>query len=170
MSTHPVIIRPACPADATIIAEYNIALARETESKELDPVVVSRGVAALLAEEHRGRYFVACDADRVVGQLMHTREWSDWRNGDIWWLQSVYVTPEYRGRGVFRGLLAHLTELASSTPRVVGLRLYVESHNETAKRAYQKSGFTPGGYEVFERWTPPRQAAPPDDREPRPPS
>ncbi len=158
-SSLPLLIRPAVPGDAPVIAEFNIALARETESKQLDPEVVARGVAALLAEEHRGRYFVACDADRIVGQLMHTREWSDWRNGDIWWLQSVYVTPEYRGQGVFRRLLSHLTELAASTPQVVGLRLYVESHNEAAKRAYQKSGFAPGGYEVFERWPQPQRLA-----------
>jgi GNAT superfamily N-acetyltransferase len=152
MSTSQLSIRLAHTTDSAVIAEYNLALAWETESKRLDPETVAAGVAGLLAHDHRGRYFVACDGDRIVGQLMHTREWSDWRNGDIWWLQSVYVHPDYRGRGVFRSLLDHVCRLALETPQVVGLRLYMETHNETARKAYLKAGFQPGGYEVFERW------------------
>lgn len=153
MSAPPAcLIRAATLSDAAIIAEYNLALAWETESKRLSPDVVARGVYGLLSDDRRGRYFVACEGERVVGQVMHTREWSDWRDGDIWWLQSVYVHPDFRGRGVFRSLLEHLCRLAEVTPQVVGLRLYMETHNEQARKAYLKAGFQPGGYEVFERW------------------
>ncbi|MGQ0636293.1 MAG: GNAT family N-acetyltransferase [Planctomycetaceae bacterium] len=90
-------------------------------------------------------------AERIVGQLMHTHEWSDWRNGDIWWLQSVYVLPEYRRQGVFRALLEHLRNEAQADPGVVGLRLYVEEHNIQAQRTYAKLGLQPGGYFVLEQ-------------------
>jgi GNAT superfamily N-acetyltransferase len=86
----------------------------------------------------------------VVGQIMHTREWSDWRNGDIWWLQSVYVHADYRGQGVFRALFEHLQALARRSPDVVGLRLYVEQENDAARQVYVRLGLRPGGYDVLE--------------------
>lgn len=146
----PLTIRPATEADWSVIADFNCRLALETESKRLDRDTIERGVQKLLAEPSRGRYFLACDQQRVVGQLMHTREWSDWRCGDIWWLQSVYIDAEYRRQGVFRLLYQHLRQQAEADPEVVGLRLYVEDHNTRAQATYQSLGMSPGGYSVME--------------------
>jgi GNAT superfamily N-acetyltransferase len=146
----PLHVRPAVPEDAVIIARYNRYLALETERKALSASTVEAGVRALLADPSKGRYFVAVLEDRVIGQMMHTREWSDWRNGDIWWLQSVYVHPDHRGQGVFRALVSTLEAEARATPGVVGLRLYVEEHNERAHLAYDRMGFVRAGYLVRE--------------------
>ena len=105
-------IRQACPADAPVIADFNLRLAHETEDLRLPPERVHAGVKALLEDEAKGLYFVAEIDGTVAGQLMLTYEWSDWRNGNIWWLQSVYVKQEFRGRGVFRALFTYLRDLA----------------------------------------------------------
>ncbi len=144
-------IRPAALDDWPVIADFNTRLADETEGKRLDPDTIAEGVRRLLSQPARGRYFVACLSGRVVGQIMHTCEWSDWRNGEIWWLQSVYVLSEFRQRGVFRALFAHLQDLANSSPNVIGLRLYVEEHNERAQAAYVTLGLEHAGYTVMER-------------------
>src|SRR5262245_37483641 len=104
----PPTVRSARPEDAAVIAEYNRLLALETEHKVLDPSVLAAGVQALLEDPHKGRYFVAEDAGQPIGQLMLTYEWSDWRNGWIWWIQSVYVRGDYRRRGIFRALYEHV--------------------------------------------------------------
>lgn len=148
---HEIEIRVAAPADRDVIAEFNCRLATETEGKSLVPQTVQAGVAALLADPRKGRYFVACVDGRVVGQLMHTFEWSDWRNGDIWWLQSVYVAPEFRRRGVFQRLFEHLLQHAEADPGVVGVRLYVEDGNQRAQEAYRRMGLREAGYHVMER-------------------
>lgn len=147
-----ITIRPASADDWETIAEFNCRLAVESEGKTLKREAIEPGVRALLADAGKGRYFVACDGDAIVGQLMHTREWSDWRNGDIWWLQSVYVHPDYRRRGVFRRLFETLANEAESNPGVVGLRLYVETNNESAHATYRRMGFDEGGYFVMERF------------------
>lgn len=144
-------IRQARIEDWSVIAEFNQRLAAETEGKTLVSDVIGLGVRALLSNPGHGRYFVAVTSETVVGQLMHTREWSDWRNGEIWWLQSVYVLPEFRSRGVFRMLHAHLVEQARSSADVVGLRLYVEKHNERAQSAYRRLGMKDAGYTVMEQ-------------------
>src|SRR4051812_26727090 len=128
----PIEVRRATPADAGVIVEYNRRLARETEGKELDEAVLSAGVAAALADPVRALYFVAQDAGEVVGQLMVTTEWSDWRNGWMWWIQSVYVRADARRGGVFRGLYEHVLAAARQDPAVIGLRLYVERENHAA--------------------------------------
>lgn len=144
-------VRPARPEDEAVIVEWNTRLARETEGKELDPTRIVPGVRAVLADPHKGRYFVAERADgELVGQLMHTMEWSDWRNGQIWWLQSVYVPAAHRGAGVFRALYEHLEQAALSDPEVVALRLYVENHNEAAMATYRRLGMQDAGYCVLE--------------------
>jgi GNAT superfamily N-acetyltransferase len=107
-------------------------------------------VRALLEDPAKGLYFVAEEAGQVVGQVMITFEWSDWRNGMFWWLQSVYVREEFRGQGVFRALFEHVRQLAGQQAGVCGLRLYVERENERAKAAYERQGMTNAGYEVFE--------------------
>jgi len=145
-----VKIRAAAPADLDFIARGNIAMALETEHKALDDATVRRGVQAAFDDASRGRYFVAEIDGQVVGQLMITHEWSDWRNADFWWIQSVYVAPEARRRGVFRALYAHVEQLARGTPGVCGLRLYVENDNVRAWRTYLGCGLVDAGYAVME--------------------
>lgn len=146
-----ITVRPARPDDWPVIAEFNVRLAWESEHKQLDPAKIEPGVQAVLHDSTKGRYFVAEADGRIVGQIMHTWEWSDWRNGQIWWLQSVYVSTEYRQQGVFRRLFEHLVEVAAQE-KVLGVRLYVENQNERAHRTYQQMGLLPAGYSVMERW------------------
>jgi ribosomal protein S18 acetylase RimI-like enzyme len=147
----PLTLRRATPADAAVIAEFNRRLAQETEDKTLDDATLSAGVAAVLADPLRGLYFVAERDDAVVGQLMITTEWSDWRNGWIWWIQSVYVRHDARRQGVFRALYQHVESAARADPQVVGLRLYVEHDNHTAQQTYLGMGMERTGYLVLER-------------------
>ena len=147
-----ITIRDACADDWPTIVEFNRRLAQETESLALDGPTLEAGVKAALADATKARYFVACTTDgQIVGQMMHTYEWSDWRNGDIWWLQSVYVHPDFRSQGVFRRLFEFVAEQAEGDPSVVGLRLYVEDHNAGAQDVYQRLGLAPAGYRVMER-------------------
>lgn len=143
-------IREAQLSDAPVIVEYNLRLARETEDRELPRATLAAGVRALLEHPARGLYFVAEEAGEVIGQVMITFEWSDWRNGTFWWLQSVYVRAADRERGVFRALFEHVSRLAGQEPGVCGLRLYVERENERAKAVYARHGMANAGYEVFE--------------------
>ncbi len=143
-------IRAAHAGDAPVIAEFNLRLARETEGRDLDRDTLLAGVAALIGDAGKGRYFVAEVAGAVIGQMMVTYEWSDWRNGNFWWLQSVYVHADHRGQGVFRALFEHVGRLAGQDPGVCGIRLYVEHANVRAKAVYGRSGMSHAGYEVFE--------------------
>ena len=143
-------IRPASLDDLDTVVDFNRRLAFESENKELPLETLRAGVAAALADEGKARYFLATAGNHVAGQLMLTREWSDWRNGDLWWIQSVYVPPEFRRQGVFKALYHHVQSLAQSLPHVVGLRLYVEEHNERAQQVYARLGMKPAGYHVLE--------------------
>jgi GNAT superfamily N-acetyltransferase len=145
-----ITLRPATPADAATIAEFNIRLAWESESKSLEPAVIAAGVAACLADPAKGFYTLAERSGEVVGQTLITLEWSDWRNGWFWWIQSVYVRQDCRGLGVFRALFEHLHEDAKKRPDVIGLRLYVEAGNEQAQAVYKKLGMTETGYGLLE--------------------
>ncbi len=143
-------IRKATLADAPAIAEFNLRLAEETEQLRLNPQTVSAGVTAVLSDPAKGLYFVAEADGAVAGQLMITYEWSDWRNGNLWWIQSVYVKPRYRSQGVFRALFEHLKSLARASSDVAGLRLYMHAENDRARRAYEHLGMKHSGYEIFE--------------------
>jgi GNAT superfamily N-acetyltransferase len=143
-------IREATLADARVIADFNVRLADETEGLRLDPARVQAGVDAILKDPSKGIYFVAEMDGVVVGQTMITYEWSDWRNGNLWWIQSVYVKAEFRGQGVFQRLFQHIRALASRKNDVAALRLYVHAENERAHRSYQKLGMSRTKYEVFE--------------------
>jgi GNAT superfamily N-acetyltransferase len=144
-------IRDAKRSDQEFLARGNEAMALETEHKRLDPDTIRCGVAAALENPAHGRYFVAEDeAGNAVGQLMITYEWSDWRNGQFWWIQSVYVLPQARRGGVFRALYDHVDALSRRTPGVVGLRLYVELDNVAARQTYERCGMRDGGYRVME--------------------
>jgi GNAT superfamily N-acetyltransferase len=147
-----VLIRDAALADQPIIVEFSRRLALETEGKVLDPPILDAGVAQALADPDRLRFWIAeiGHPPRIVGQAAITREWTDWRNGWLWWLQSVYVAQPDRGRGVFRALFQHIRNQAQSDPHVIGLRLYVENANHAAMQTYQSLGMKPGGYSVYE--------------------
>ncbi len=144
-----LIIRPAQLSDADVICDFNRRMATETEDKDLDPAVLKAGVAAMLNDPRNGRYFVAEAEGQVVGQLGVTLEWSDWRNGNFWWIQSVYVTPEARRHGVFRKLYERLLSEARAQPNVIGVRLYVEHDNQVAQATYRKMGMGMTGYQVM---------------------
>jgi len=143
-------IRPATPADADTIAAFNVALAAESEGRALDPTVVARGVRRLLAEPAYGVYYVAERAGRVVGQMLITYEFSDWRNGVFWWLQSVFVAPDARQLGVYRALHEHVAAEARRRGDVCGLRLYVDRANSRAQATYRRLGLTPTDYLLYE--------------------
>lgn len=136
--------------DAAIIARFNLLLAQESENRALDLEVVTRGVKALLSDPAKGTYFLAETDGLIVGQLLITHEWSDWRNGTFWWLQSVYVDPAFRGRGIFKALFQHAQRLAAERDDVCGLRLYMDQHNTRARQVYERLGMKPTAYEVFE--------------------
>jgi ribosomal protein S18 acetylase RimI-like enzyme len=149
-----LLVRLAMPADAQVLSEFNAAMALETEQKELLRDVIGAGVRALLGNPAAGFYVVAEKDDRVAGSLMITKEWSDWRNGAFWWIQSVYVRPECRRQGVYKRLYRHVQELAASDPAVCGFRLYVERENARAQATYNALGMKKTGYLVFEELKP----------------
>jgi len=146
----PITIRPASESDAAAIAEFNSLMAKETEGKSLPAERITKGVEAILNDSSKGVYFVAEEDAQVVGQLMITYEWSDWRNGNFWWIQSVYVRLDYRGKGVFKLLYDHVMKLAKGRKDVCGIRLYVEKHNELARKTYEKMGMKKTDYELYE--------------------
>lgn len=145
-----LILRRAHTADASVVAEFNQAMAWETERKELNPAVVQAGVLAVINEPRRGFYLVAERAGRTVGGLMITYEWSDWRNADFWWIQSVYVRPEARRQGVYAALYREI-EAQAQAAGACGIRLYVENDNQTAMRTYASLGMQDAHYRVMER-------------------
>ncbi len=153
-------IRAAEPADVDLLAQWAQAMALETEHRQLDADTVRAGVAAGIADPAKARYFIAMH-DAVlaggetigvaVGTLMITREWSDWRNGDWWWIQSVYVIAQHRRQGVFAAMHQHVQQLAQDTSGVIGLRLYVERDNDVAQRTYTALGMHDAGYLIQEQ-------------------
>ncbi len=143
-------IREAVPGDAAQIAEYNSLLALESEGTRLAPGIAVAGAEAMFADRSKGRYWLAEIDGRVVGQLMLTYEWSDWRNGMVWWIQSVYVHGDYRRKGVFSALYRHVESLARQQPDVCGLRLYVERDNERAQKTYEALGMRMTNYLVMQ--------------------
>ena len=145
-----ITIRQAVPADGPVIAAFNLRLAEETEGLRLDPARVQAGVGALLEDPAKGVYYVAEVDGAVAGQLMITYEWSDWRNGNLWWIQSVYVKPEFRAQGIFRRLFEHVKNLAREQKGVPALRLYVHAENSRAHRSYERLGMSRTHYQVFD--------------------
>ena len=143
-------VRSATPADLAVIVDFNTRLASETEHKRLDPATIERGVARALASD-LCRYFVAELNGQVIGQAMVTYELTDWRDGVLWWFQSVYVAESHRGSGVFKALFQHIAAAAQADPEVRGLRLYVEHENHRAQKVYQQLGMKPSGHLVYER-------------------
>jgi GNAT superfamily N-acetyltransferase len=143
------VIREADLEDIQRIVLFNQAMARETEGRELDRRTLTKGVEALLKDPARGRYFVAVKGDEVVGQVMITMEWSDWRNGQVWWLQSVYVSKRHRGEGIYGLLHEHVRETARSE-KVIGIRLYVDRDNIAGQETCRSLGMVASQYLMFE--------------------
>ena len=152
--SRPVVVRPARPDEADTLVAFQLDMARETEDLALEPDTVRAGVAAVFAQPRRGGYLVAEAPDaaggRLVGCLLTVPEWSDWRNGEVLWIHSVYVVPEARGRGIYRQLYRHLQERVRRDPGLRGLRLYVDKRNIDAQRAYERLGMTRDHYHLYE--------------------
>jgi ribosomal protein S18 acetylase RimI-like enzyme len=136
--------------DANAITRFNLMIAKETENKELDFETVLRGVKAVVKDPHKGFYLVGESKGEIVGQLMVTPEWSDWRNMNFLWIQSVYVREDLRKQGIFSALYHHLKDMARYKKNVAGLRLYVEVNNETGKKVYEALGMHKPGYDIYE--------------------
>jgi ribosomal protein S18 acetylase RimI-like enzyme len=143
-------IRPATAADISALCAWNLAMAHETEGLALDPAVLEHGVRAVFEQPQRGFYLVADRDGTAVGGLLVTFEWSDWRNGDYWWIQSVYVLPEARRDGVFRALYAEVEQRARAA-RAASLRLYVETENTRAQATYERMGMRRCHYAMYEQ-------------------
>ena len=146
----PIEVRLAEPQDAATIADFTRNIAWETENIQLTPETVSDGVQAVFDDPGLGFYVVATNSGNIIGCLMVTYEWSDWRNGVQWWLQSVYVKSEFRRKGVFKQLWSFTINLASGNPEVCGMRLYVEKDNKLAQATYRSIGMQATNYLVYE--------------------
>lgn len=145
-----IVVRRAGSGDLEALVRFNCGIALETEGLALDPDVLRAGLARVLADRALGFYTVAEVGGSVAGCMLITFEWSDWRNGMIWWIQSVYVAREARERGVFSALFARVDREARATPGVLGFRLYVDEGNERAQAVYLRRGLSPTRYRVFE--------------------
>jgi GNAT superfamily N-acetyltransferase len=145
-----LVVRAARLSDRDFIVDGNVQMAIETEGRAPDPALVTAGVEAALLDPSKGRFYVAELDGRPAGQLLVQREWSDWRNGWFWWIASVHVVADLRGRGLYRALYQHVRHLAEADPSVCGLRLYVEDHNEGARAVYSRLGMRDGHYRVYE--------------------
>lgn len=143
------IIRTAIPGDAESIIDFQVRMAWETEKYALDRPTVTKGVQAVFEDPSRGRYYVAEDSGKVIASLLITYEWSDWRNCNVWWFQSVFVIPEYRRKGIFREMYSHIRSLAGGQ-NIAGLRLYVETRNEKARKTYEALGMSSEHYSFYE--------------------
>ena len=149
-----ITIRRARRSDAGAIANFNQAIAQETENKALVPDVILAGVTALFDNPAHGFYIVAETDTQVVACLLITTEWSDWRNGLFWWVQSVFVMPDYRRQGIYRSMYQFIKDLANQEPNVCGFRLYVEKDNLRAQETYIAQGMSQSPYHFFEELKP----------------
>ena len=138
------------PKDIATLAENNISMAMETENNILDKNTITKGVSSIINDRTKGIYWVMEIGGNLVGQLMITYEWSDWRNGTMWWIQSVYVPEIYRRQGIYSSLYENLVHLANSDRDCCGIRLYVEKNNLRAAETYSKLGMVNAGYEIME--------------------
>ena len=143
-------IREAKPEEYPSIVNFQLSMASETENIELDKPTVDKGVKAVLADGSKGKYYVALEKGQIVGSLLTTYEWSDWRNGTILWIQSVYVLPTYRRKGVYRSLYTHLKNKVNQSEELNGIRLYADKSNIAAHKTYRKLAMADDHYLTFE--------------------
>ena len=146
-----IIIRNANKDDTAKIVKFNSAMAMETEDKQLDSITVHKRVEELLNNSEYGFYLIAESDGIPVGQLMITKEWSDWRNGEFWWIQSVYVHSDYRKNDIYQKLYEEVISLAIKSKKVCGIRLYVDKNNTIAQKTYSKLGMKESNYIFFEK-------------------
>ena len=145
-----MIIRKAKSSDIYQIVDFQLKMALESEQIELNKTTVEKGVTAVVFDSGKGQYYVAEVSGNVVGSLLTTYEWSDWRNGTILWIQSVYILPEFRRKGVYRNLYSHIKEVVEQDTKLKGIRLYADKSNITAHKTYEKLGMSPDHYITFE--------------------
>lgn len=145
-----MIIRQASVDDISAIVDFQKRMALETENLVLDDATVRLGVANLFNDSGKGLYYVAVELDKPIGCLMTTYEWSDWRNGMVLWIQSVYVSKEYRGKGVYKAMYEHIRQLVVADSSLRGIRLYVDRTNKAAQQVYEKLGMNGEHYQVYE--------------------
>ena len=144
------VYRPARVGDIPVIVQFQLAMAKETEDLDLNPQVCEDGVRAVFLRPERGTYYVGELNGFVVGSLLITQEWSDWRNGVVWWIQSVYVLPEFRKQGIYTGLYSHIQDISRNDDNVRAIRLYVDRRNVVAQSVYESLGMNGDHYQVFE--------------------
>jgi GNAT superfamily N-acetyltransferase len=149
--SNTIEIRDAIRADVPFLTDSNLAMALESEQKPLDREVLARGIVAVFDHPERGFYVIAERDEKRVGSLLITHEWSDWRNGGWWWIQSVYVVPEARRNGVFSAMYCEIEARARASQGVIGLRLYVEKENTGAQETYAALGMEPAYYSLYQR-------------------
>ncbi|MBD3290542.1 GNAT family N-acetyltransferase [candidate division KSB1 bacterium] len=149
--TGEIQVRKATITDAEHIIKFNIAMAKETEDKALPLEKITAGVMRLLEKPEHGFYLLAEKEGQIAGSLMITYEWSDWRDGLFWWIQSVYVKPEFRRTGIYRSLYTHVKMLAEKDGTVCGFRLYVEKENFIAQKTYRSLGMQKTNYIIYEQ-------------------
>src|SRR3954464_2665237 len=142
--------REGTPSDVSVIVDFQVAMALETEELDLDREILADGVQGVFDDPSRGRYFLAESDGAVIASLMITYEWSDWRNGNVWWIQSVYVRPEFRGGRVYAGLYEHVKQLVQADDSLRGIRLYVDRRNASAQKVYARLGMNGEHYQVCE--------------------
>lgn len=145
-----VRIRPSFEEDAEVIAGFQLKMALETENLSLDKETVIQGVLHVYRDSSKGKYLVALEDERIIGSLLMTYEWSDWRNNTVVWVQSVYVLPEFRKKGVFNALYQTVKQMVMEDDSFAGIRLYVDRTNTNAQQVYQKSGMNGEHYQLFE--------------------
>jgi GNAT superfamily N-acetyltransferase len=144
-----ILIRKAKPSDAASIVDFQLRMALETENIELIPEIVTKGVDAVFQDQSKGQYYVADSGGKIVASLLITYEWSDWRNCNVWWIQSVFVIPEFRRNGIFRKMYSYIKQLAEEQD-IAGLRLYVETKNSGAQKTYEALGMNSEHYAFYE--------------------
>lgn len=144
-------IRKAKVEDVNVIVDFQQKMAWETEKLKLDKKELTAGVGVVFQDSSKGCYFVALEDNIIIGSLMITYEWSDWRNRTVYWIQSVYVLPEHRQKGVYKALYAHILSLMNEDEKVGGVRLYVDKSNRIAQTVYTKTGMNGDHYQLFER-------------------
>ena len=145
-----ITVREANPGDENIIANFQVRMAKETEQINLDRDIVNKGVNAVLNSPEKGIYFVAASENKIIASLLITFEWSDWRNGNVYWIHSIYVLPEFRKTGVFKTMYLHLKNIAQKDENIRGLRLYVDKTNINAQKVYETIGMDGDHYMLFE--------------------
>jgi ribosomal protein S18 acetylase RimI-like enzyme len=143
-------IRPAQPDDAQLIVDFQLKMADETEGLKLNRETVSKGVLAVLQDKTKGQYYIAEQTGCTLGMLLTIPEWSDWRNGTVVWIHSLYIRPEHRRKGAYKKMYQYLKTKMQNSPDIVGLRLYVDSSNTTARRVYEQLGMHTGHYLLYE--------------------